>query len=199
MALSPCVVRVQIETLPIVPTASASINPRHISRAVAALGRRYSGLHVFSRPVCKPRRRGLKASEPNEQMQRDADKGIKTRNSGASGYVAERILPANREGSRPPVRVARPGHRNRGVLMRPPTEWPLSTAPSNGFFFHCARASHSMRALKRAPICHEKTGDAPGRYGRLSQPCCTIGRAHGGISWVLFLPGRGCQGMSERA
>ena len=30
----------------------------------------------------------LKGNEPNEQMQRDADKGIKTRNSGASGYVA---------------------------------------------------------------------------------------------------------------
>src|SRR5262245_30920968 len=29
----------------------------------------------------------LKTSEPNEQMQRDADKGAKTRNSGDSGYV----------------------------------------------------------------------------------------------------------------
>ncbi len=32
---------------------------------------------------------GLKGSEPNEQMQRDADKGVKTRNSGESGYVAD--------------------------------------------------------------------------------------------------------------
>ena len=31
----------------------------------------------------------LKTSEPNEQMQRDADKGAKTRNSGDSGYVAD--------------------------------------------------------------------------------------------------------------
>ena len=30
----------------------------------------------------------VKGNEPNEQMQRDADKGIKTRNSGASGYAA---------------------------------------------------------------------------------------------------------------
>jgi hypothetical protein len=30
-----------------------------------------------------------KGNEPNEQMQRDADKGVKTRNSGASGYVAD--------------------------------------------------------------------------------------------------------------
>ncbi|HVX75231.1 MAG TPA: hypothetical protein VHB49_03825 [Bradyrhizobium sp.] len=33
--------------------------------------------------------KGLKAGEPNEQMQRDADKGAKTRNSGESGYVAD--------------------------------------------------------------------------------------------------------------
>ena len=31
----------------------------------------------------------LKAKEPNEQMQREADKGAKTRNSGESGYVAD--------------------------------------------------------------------------------------------------------------
>jgi hypothetical protein len=32
--------------------------------------------------------RGLNSSDqPNEQMQREADKGIKTRNSGESGYV----------------------------------------------------------------------------------------------------------------
>lgn len=37
--------------------------------------------------------KGLKSSEPNEQMQRDADKGLKTRNSGASGYVAEQDKP----------------------------------------------------------------------------------------------------------
>lgn len=35
----------------------------------------------------------LKASEPNEQTQRDADKGIKTRNSGESGYVADQDKP----------------------------------------------------------------------------------------------------------
>jgi hypothetical protein len=35
----------------------------------------------------------LKASEPNEQMQREADKGAKTRNSGASGYVADQDKP----------------------------------------------------------------------------------------------------------
>ena len=32
-------------------------------------------------------------SEPNEQMQRDADKGVKTRNSGESGYVADQDKP----------------------------------------------------------------------------------------------------------
>ncbi|MCP3398971.1 MULTISPECIES: hypothetical protein [unclassified Bradyrhizobium] len=36
----------------------------------------------------------LKASEPNEQMQRDAAKGVKTRNSGASGYVTDQEKPA---------------------------------------------------------------------------------------------------------
>src|SRR5215468_8162962 len=33
--------------------------------------------------------KGLKSSGPDEQMQRDADKGVKTRNSGESGYVAD--------------------------------------------------------------------------------------------------------------
>lgn len=36
----------------------------------------------------------LKGNAPNEQMQRDADKGAKTRNSGESGYVAEQDKPA---------------------------------------------------------------------------------------------------------
>jgi hypothetical protein len=35
----------------------------------------------------------LKANEPNEQMQRDADKGAKTRNSGESGFVADQDKP----------------------------------------------------------------------------------------------------------
>ena len=35
----------------------------------------------------------LKANEPNEQTQREADKGIKTRNSGESGYVADQDKP----------------------------------------------------------------------------------------------------------
>jgi hypothetical protein len=35
----------------------------------------------------------LKANEPNEQMQREADKGLKTRNSGESGYVANQDKP----------------------------------------------------------------------------------------------------------
>jgi hypothetical protein len=35
----------------------------------------------------------LKGSGPNEQLQRDADKGIKTRNSGQSGYVADQDKP----------------------------------------------------------------------------------------------------------
>jgi hypothetical protein len=35
----------------------------------------------------------LKANEPNEQMQREADKGAKTRNSGESGYVADQDKP----------------------------------------------------------------------------------------------------------
>lgn len=35
----------------------------------------------------------LKADEPNEQMQREADKGVKTRNSGESGYVADQEKP----------------------------------------------------------------------------------------------------------
>ena len=35
----------------------------------------------------------LKPSEANGQMQRDADKGVKTRNSGASGYVADQDKP----------------------------------------------------------------------------------------------------------
>jgi hypothetical protein len=38
--------------------------------------------------------KGLKATAPNEQMQRDADKGAKTRNSGESGYVADQDKPA---------------------------------------------------------------------------------------------------------
>ncbi len=37
--------------------------------------------------------KGLKGSEPNEQMQREADKGAKTRNSGESGYVADQDKP----------------------------------------------------------------------------------------------------------
>jgi hypothetical protein len=37
--------------------------------------------------------KGLKAGEPNDQMQRDADKGANTRNSGASGYVADQDKP----------------------------------------------------------------------------------------------------------
>jgi hypothetical protein len=37
--------------------------------------------------------KGLKTNEPNEQMQRDADKGVKTRNSGQSGYVADQAKP----------------------------------------------------------------------------------------------------------
>lgn len=37
--------------------------------------------------------KGLKANAPNEQMQRDADKGAKTRNSGESGYVADQDKP----------------------------------------------------------------------------------------------------------
>lgn len=35
----------------------------------------------------------LKGNEPNEQMQREADKGVKTRNSGESGYVADQEKP----------------------------------------------------------------------------------------------------------
>ena len=35
----------------------------------------------------------LKANEPNEQMQREAEKGAKTRNSGESGYVADQEKP----------------------------------------------------------------------------------------------------------
>jgi len=35
----------------------------------------------------------LEANEPNEQMQREADKGAKTRNSGESGYVANQDKP----------------------------------------------------------------------------------------------------------
>jgi hypothetical protein len=38
--------------------------------------------------------KGMKTTEPSEQMQRDADKGIKTRNSGESGYVADQDKPA---------------------------------------------------------------------------------------------------------
>ncbi|NOJ48254.1 hypothetical protein [Bradyrhizobium archetypum] len=37
--------------------------------------------------------KGLKTNELNEQMQRDADKGVKTRNSGESGYVADQDKP----------------------------------------------------------------------------------------------------------
>src|SRR5258708_40133701 len=65
--------------------------------------------------------------------------------------------------------------------------FPLSFAP---FFAPC---------LKRTPISLEKAGDAPRRCGRLSQPCCTIGRAHAGISWGAFLSRRGCQDMGRRA
>jgi hypothetical protein len=35
----------------------------------------------------------LKGTGPSEQMQRDADKGVKTRNSGASGFVADQDKP----------------------------------------------------------------------------------------------------------
>lgn len=35
----------------------------------------------------------LKANVPNQQMQREADKGIATRNSGDSGYVADQPSP----------------------------------------------------------------------------------------------------------
>src|SRR5215467_7058356 len=35
----------------------------------------------------------LKTTEPDQQMQRDADKGVKTRNSGESGYVADQSKP----------------------------------------------------------------------------------------------------------
>ncbi|MBV9460643.1 MAG: hypothetical protein JO141_24470 [Bradyrhizobium sp.] len=35
----------------------------------------------------------LKANQPNEQMQREAEKGVKTRNSGESGYVADQEKP----------------------------------------------------------------------------------------------------------
>ncbi|SRR5690348_12176017 len=35
----------------------------------------------------------LKANEPDQQMQRDADKGVATRNSGDSGYVADQPRP----------------------------------------------------------------------------------------------------------
>jgi Ni/Co efflux regulator RcnB len=37
--------------------------------------------------------KSLKTSEPNQQMQREADKGAKTRNSGESGYVADQDRP----------------------------------------------------------------------------------------------------------
>jgi hypothetical protein len=37
--------------------------------------------------------KGIKSSEPSEQVQRDADKGAKTRNSGESGYVADQEKP----------------------------------------------------------------------------------------------------------
>ena len=37
--------------------------------------------------------KAIKTTEPSEQMQRDADKGIKTRNSGESGYVADQDKP----------------------------------------------------------------------------------------------------------
>jgi hypothetical protein len=37
--------------------------------------------------------KGLKTSGPDEQMQREADKGVKTRNSGESGYVADQDKP----------------------------------------------------------------------------------------------------------
>jgi hypothetical protein len=35
----------------------------------------------------------LKGNGPNEQMQREADKGVKTHNSGESGYVADQDKP----------------------------------------------------------------------------------------------------------
>jgi len=37
--------------------------------------------------------KGLKTSKPDQQMQRDADKGVKTRNSGESGYFADQDKP----------------------------------------------------------------------------------------------------------
>jgi hypothetical protein len=38
--------------------------------------------------------KGLKTGEPNEELQREADKGAYTRNSGESGYVADQDRPA---------------------------------------------------------------------------------------------------------
>ena len=46
-----------------------------------------------SKPATRDADKGLKTSEPREQMQRDADKGAKTRNSGESGYVADQDKP----------------------------------------------------------------------------------------------------------
>src|SRR5215831_12150402 len=47
------------------------------------------------------------------------------------------------------------------------------------------------------PISLEEAAGAPGRR-RLSQPCCTIGRAHRSVSWVLFYPDEGARCGSAR-
>ena len=66
--------------------------------------------------------KGLKTSEPDRPVQRDADKEVETRNSGESGYVADQDKPgtsahprADRKVSTPRVRVARLAPRNRAA------------------------------------------------------------------------------------
>jgi hypothetical protein len=44
-------------------------------------------------PATAQQEPGPQQPAPSEQMQRDADKGVKTRNSGDSGFVAEQDKP----------------------------------------------------------------------------------------------------------
>jgi|SRR6516165_1899442 len=68
-------------------------------------------------PAAAQQKPAAPSEQTKEQMQRDADKGAKTRNSGESGYVADQIsrvlLLILRADRKPRARLARLGPRNR--------------------------------------------------------------------------------------
>ena len=68
-------------------------------------------------PAAAQQKPAAPSEQTKEQMQRDADKGAKTRNSGESGYLADQIsrvlLLILRADRKPRARLARLGPRNR--------------------------------------------------------------------------------------